>query len=359
MSKAAELASLASASETALSNRNIIINGAMQVAQRATSATGITGAGYHALDRWNADLQSAGTHTLSQSTDGPSGFKNSLKNLVTSADASLAAGDRHAFQYYIEAQDLQQLDYGASTAKTITLSFYVKSNVTGTYSAELMQPDNSNKHYAFTYSISSADTWTKITKTIVGDTGGVINNDTGSGLLVKWYLDAGSNFTSGTYTANVWQTRTLANVVKSDSVNFCNSVNNEWYITGVQLELGPVATPFEHRSVGQEMALCQRYYYKKERLSYPGATIGHATAGPNLVAGVDFPVTMRATPTVVIYDREGTSNSIINVGNNTVLGYTPSQVWWTEYGIASFTGTDALTANSIQYGYNFTADIEL
>jgi hypothetical protein len=105
--------------------------------------------------------------------------------------------------------------------------------------------------------------------------------------------------------------------------------------------------------------LCQRYYYKKERLSYPGATIGHATAGPNLVAGVDFPVTMRATPTVVIYDREGTSNSIINVGNNTVLGYTPGQVWWTKYGIASFTGTDALTANSIQYGYNFTADIEL
>jgi hypothetical protein len=289
--------------------RNMVINGAMQVAQRGTSKS-ISVSGTHTLDRWNLDLQSAGTHTMSQSTDAPSGFTKSLKLEVTTADASLAAGDRLAIQYFNEAQNLQHLEYGAATAKAVTISFWVKSNVTGTYSAELIQQDNNNRHHPFTYSISSADTWEQKTVTIPGDASGVINDDTGSGLLIKWYLDAGSNFTSGTYTPNVWQTRTLANVVKSDSVNFCGTVGNEWYMTGVQFEVGENVSDFEHRSYAEELQLCRRYFTR-----YTGNTVfavGQAISTSQASASVPLQQSMRVSPTLShqgIKMRNSTGNS--------------------------------------------------
>ncbi len=355
MSKAAELASLASASETALSNRNIVINGAMQISQRGTDVAWASN-GYLALDRFSTSNNStAGRFSMKQTADGPSGFANCLELDVTTADTSIDAAEHMVLQYKFEGQDLQQLKKGTSDAESFTISFYVKGNGNATYMCEVIDRDNTRLiHQQFAVTSS----WNRIELTFVGDTTGALDNDNAHSLDIQFWLHAGSTFTSGTYIANTWAGQVNANRAVGIS-SIYSSTDNYIRITGLQMEVGTVATPFEHRSFGEELALCQRYYYKKERLSYPGATIGHATAGTNLVAGVDFPVTMRATPTVVIYDREGTSNSIINVGNNTVLGYTPSQVWWTEYGIASFTGTSALTANSVQYGYNFTADIEL
>ena len=303
-----------------LSNRNLIINGAMRVAQRTTSKTGVTASGYHSVDRFKAEISSMGTYTISQSTDAPSGFSNSLKYEVTTADASPAASDQSALEYRLEGQDLQHLNYGSSSAKSLTLSFWVKSDVTGTYSNELMQPDNSSKHYSFSYTINTADTWEHKTVTIAGDASGVIANDFGEGLLIKWYLGAGSNFTSGTYSTGSWKARTVANAVSSSSPNFADTVGNEWYITGVQLEVGSVATTFEHRSFGEELAKCKRYFQKS--YSYGTAVGANTTDGRYyFLLGVDSGARnkggsvylgqeMRVAPTTNFYNDAGTQGVI-------------------------------------------------
>ena len=280
----------------ALSNRNLVINGAMQVAQRSTSATGVTADGYYSVDRFKMEMNTIGTYTISQSTDAPDGFSNSLKYEVTTADASPAASDQVALEYRPEGQDLQHLNYGSSSAKSLTLSFWVKSDVTGTYSNELMQPDNSFKHYSFSYTINTADTWEHKTVTITGDASGVIDNNNEEGLLIKWWLGAGSNFTSGTYSTGSWAARTVANAVSSSSPNFASTVGNEWYITGVQLEVGSVATPFEHRSFSDELIRCQRYCYRVQGISADRKVIGMGLARDNddIRCVVHLPTTMRA-----------------------------------------------------------------
>ena len=261
----------------ALSNRNLVVNGGMTVSQRSTSATNITTAGFHSVDRMEVNIDSMGTYTLSQSTDAPSGFANSFKFEVTTAQASPTANAQCALQYTFEAQDLQHLDYGTSSAKTATFSFWVKSSTTGTYSAEFYQEANSLKHYTFSYTVSAADTWEFKTVTIAGDTAGVINNDNGAGLTLKMYQATGSNFTSGTFSPGSWASRTKANVVSSSSPNLASTVGNTWQITGMQFEVGEKATPFEHRSYGDEIARCQRYYEKNPTTQslfrvYPGGS---------------------------------------------------------------------------------------
>jgi len=311
----------------ALSHRNLVMNGAMQVAQRTTSATGVTTTGYKSVDRFKANISAMGTYTISQSTDAPDGFSNSLKYEVTTADASPAASDQVAAEYRVEAQDLQHLNYGSSSAKSLTLSFWVKSDVTGTYSNEFMQADNSSKHYSFSYTINTADTWEHKTVTVEGDTSGVINNDFGEGLLIKWWLGAGSNFTSGTYSTGSWAARTAANAVSSSSPNFASTVGNEWYITGVQLEVCSVATPFEHRSFGEELARCYRYFQKS--YSYGTAVganttdgryyflIGTTSDAANKGGSVYLGTNMRVAPTTNFYNDAGTQG-VIQIPASTV-----------------------------------------
>jgi len=238
--------------------RNLIINGAMQVAQRGTSTSGASGSGYFSTDRWQIANSSLGTWTVSQSTTAPDGFSNSFKMDCTTADASPAAGDFLIFRQHVEAQNLQHLKFGTSSAQSLTLSFWVRSSKTGTYIAELLQPDASNRHIGNAYTINSADTWEYKTITFAGDTSGVINNDNGTGFQVNWWLGAGSNFTSGTLQTS-WGAITAANRAVGN-VNLADTISNDWYITGVQLEVGDTATPFEHRSYGDEFARCQRYY---------------------------------------------------------------------------------------------------
>jgi hypothetical protein len=275
--------------------RNIIINGDMSIAQRATSASSLTGTGYNTCDRWYSQISSTGTWTQSQSTDVPTGqgFATSYKWDCTTADASLAAGDSILFQQRVEAQNLQYLKKGTANAESTTLSFWVKSNKTGIYIANLY--DENNRDISQSYTISSADTWEKKTLTFAGDTSGAFGNDNAVGLYVNFYLSAGSNLTSGTL-GTTWSSYTAANTAVGQ-VNLADSTDNEWYITGVQLEAGTSASDFEFLPYDINKRRCQRYYQQVVQNSYlAGARANNTSA----IWGIKlFTVTpLRAAPTI-------------------------------------------------------------
>jgi len=294
MSKAAELAALIG-SQTALSNRNLIINGAMQVAQRGTSETGVGGSsGYFTCDRWRVDTgNTAGRVTMSQaSITDLAGFANALKLDVTTADTSIASGEVFRVGQRIEGQNLHQLAKGTASAKSLTLSFYVKGNAAATYVAQIKDVDNTRVN---TQNFSVTTSWTRVELTYAADTTGILDNNNANSLEVMFWLHAGSDFTSGTFASNTWATETNANNYAGSNTSIFDSTNRELFITGVQLELGEQATPFEHRSYGDELARCQRYYGKY----YLHKGNEYMTHGGNisLSSNFSFPTTMRATPT--------------------------------------------------------------
>jgi len=302
MSKAAELAALIG-SQTALSNRNLVINGAMQVAQRGTSTTGL-GANaniYSTVDRWRfLTNDTAGRYTLSQSTDAPDGFGFSTKIEVTTADTSIAAGEYFFFRQLLEGQDLQQLNKGTSAAKQVTVSFYVKGNANATYLVELEDADNSRLN-SQTFDVTTS--WTRVVKTFTADTTGELDNDNANSFNLGFWLHAGSTYTSGTHTSNTWAANTAANRVPSSNTSIFDSTSRTFFITGVQLEVGEQATPFEHRSFSDELARCQRYFlnYADVRNNY-GMTgdlgTGSMYNASTLMCCIRFPVEMRAAPTM-------------------------------------------------------------
>ena len=195
MSRARTFADLATASEAgSLTSPNIIINGDMSVAQRGTSSTGQSSSGVKTIDQWTYIHSGGGTVDISQSTTVPTGFKNSYKIECNAADGSLGATEISGLRCYIEAQHCQKLLYGTSSAKTITLSFHVRSKQTGTYAVNVFS-DDSTRQFTKTYTISSADTFEKKTITFAGDTSGAINDDNGKGIEFTWWLRAGSTYT--------------------------------------------------------------------------------------------------------------------------------------------------------------------
>ena len=238
--------------------RNIVINGDMSIAQRSTSASSITSSGYHSCDRWQLSVGTMGTWTQSQSTDVPTGqgFAKSTKLNCTTADASPASGDVLVFAQYIEGQNLQYLKKGTSSAESVTCSFWVKSNKTGTYILELK--DDNNRTINKSYTVSSADTWEKKTITYEGDTTGTIDNDNTTGLELNFWLGAGSDLTSGTLQTS-WGSKVNANRAVGN-VNLADSTSNEWYITGVQLEAGTTASDFEFLPHDINKYRCLRYF---------------------------------------------------------------------------------------------------
>ena len=243
-----------------LTNRNMIINGGCKVSQRGTSFTGLT-AGQYTVDRMLFGMNSgnSGTWTFEQSTDAPDGFKYSVKCTNTVAfPASPIAGAYMYFPHMIEGQDLQHLKFGTSEAETTTISFWVKSNVTGNYSFGILQNDNSLKQVAFTYTINAASTWEYKTITIPGDTAGVIDSNNEKGLQFEWWLNSGTTYTGGS-AQSTWTTfdNTRRNF---NNPGVGNNTSDFWQITGIQFEVGSRATPFEHRTYGDELARCQRYY---------------------------------------------------------------------------------------------------
>jgi len=300
MSKARQLANLGNVyDDGALSNRNLIINGAMQVAQRGTSETGKTSAGYYSVDRFKLDVGSAGTWTISQSTTAPDGFGYSYKLDCTTAEASLSTGDYCLVQQHLEGQDLQRLQFGTSSAKNVTLSFWVRSNKTGTYPVYFFNTDNQRSN-GFTYTIDTADTWEYKTHIFDGDTAQGFDNDEYSSVRLEWWVAAGTSYTSGA-TPTGWQAHDNTDRAAGLDVNLADSTSNEWYLTGVQLEVGDTATPFEHRSYGDELARCQRYFY---RLAKGDAStrqyVGHGDmySSNQVNMNINAPVTFRATPSL-------------------------------------------------------------
>ena len=317
MTRARELANLAGVSETALSNRNLVTNGACQVAQRSSSVTGITSNGYYTVDRFTHYLGGGGTWTSAQDSNAPSGFANSLKLTCTTANASPSAGTYSEISYLIEAQDLQRLGFGTSTAKTCTLSFWVKSNKTGNFSIYFLQRDNSNKLFSTHYTINTADTWEYKTLTVPADTSGVINDDNGVGMDFTFGLSYGTNFTSGSEQTS-WGTNVNANRGAGLNVNLADATSNYWQITGVQLEVGEQATPFEHRSYSDELTRCQRYtyVYNSERSGGYDQAISSMSKWSNGYAygAYNFPCTMRTAPSGTAYN---TSQFTIYIAGST------------------------------------------
>lgn len=292
----AESGTVVTTASPSLGRRNLIINGAMQVAQRGTSSTA---GGYATVDRFRTDgvaLDDLNT-TKEQSSDAPSGFSNSLKLTVNTPESSIAADERYEIRYLPEGQDLQHLAYGTADAKTVTVSFWVKSSVTGTYSWQMYQQDHPDRRtYSTSYTINSANTWEYKTMTIPGDTSGQINNDTGNGFIIAWQLSAGSTYTGGT--AEVWSPYVSDTTVwaADHAVDWAGTSGATFYITGVQLEVGSVATPFEHRSYGEELALCQRYYQSIDYY-YDSGSSGTSTNVFYYTPFI-FPVPMRANPSM-------------------------------------------------------------
>ena len=306
MSKAAELAALIG-SQTALSNRNMIINGAMQVAQRATSATAVSGAGvYNTIDRLKLWNSSDGAFTSEQSTVVPSGqgFNNSVKFQVTTADSSIGANQYATFGQIIEAQDCQRLNFGTSAAKTSTVSFWVRSNKTGIYCLAYDKEDSPSTSFVKEFTISSADTWEKKEIVVTPDSqikgsDGAIANDNGRGIRVFIGLAWGTDYHRADGT---WGTGT-GRFATSNQVNWLDSTSNNFYLTGLQVEVGEQATPFEHRSFGDELARCQRYFFKLTDISGDGGgTFGQRYNNDSAKRTIEilYPTTMRTSPTLTV-----------------------------------------------------------
>ena len=353
MSKAAELANLigninAGGGEV---NRNLIINGAMNVSQRGTSFADPSNDTY-TLDRFIARKSNDGAVTITQDSSAPSGFANSLKVDVTTADTSIGANQFSMIQHKIEAQNLQGLAFGTSDAKNFTLSFYVKSNKTGTYAVNISQADNSSKQATLTYTINSANTWERKSLTFTGDTSGVINDDNGSGFGILWWLAAGSTFTSGS-TSATFQAYANADHAAGQAVNLLDSTSNEWFITGIQLEVGQNPTSFEHEPFEKTLRKCQRYY-QDVYYNYEGAFGTSGTGRPHHAL---LQVPMRASQTF--------TNNEISKGND-VSGLDHFDVYNTEAesgSIPRFANVQVgLAFSGSSYGYYYTkisADAEL
>jgi len=358
MSKAAELAALIG-SQSALSNRRININGNFFIWQRGTSAITVSGDDDFTCDRFKGWANGGGTFTVEQSTDVPNNeFEFSAKLTNTATDGSVAAGDDYRWATDIEGYDVARLAYGTSDAKTATLSFWVKSSLTGTYCGAFYST-TASRHYIYEYTISSANTWEKKTITVEGDTTGSWNRTNGNGLRIYWGFGSGSDVQG---TADVW-----AAGEKWETTNqaaWIGSASATFFIAGVQLEVGETATPFEHRSYGDELTRCQRYFEKKGQPSTSttwafnemSVVIAHTT---EYVQGDKFNVEKRGDPTITIYSRNGTSGKIsaFATGSDVTGTFATNARGATGFHAVQASSTSLTKGDGYEYGY--TADAEL
>ena len=300
MSKAAELAALIG-SQSSLTNRNMIINGDMAVAQRATSATGLgASTGYHTVDRFVTEFTTSGRMTQSQAaiTD-LAGFKYALKCDCTTADTSVDAAEYTLINQRMEGYTVNRLASGTSSAKSSTVSFYVKGNASATYVVELIKAGD--RHINKTFSVTTS--WSRVSITFDGDTTTQLAQDNTQELSVNIWIHAGSNFTSGSLQTS-WGAYTAANRAVGIS-SFFDSTDRELFITGMQYELGEVATPFEHETFGDNLQRCQRYFYKYiSNHDYGPLGANGMQINTNSTAGVMYqgqhPITMRTGPSMAV-----------------------------------------------------------
>lgn len=326
-------------------NKNLLYNGACQIAQRSTSVASITTDGYYTADRWKTlFVNGVGTWTQTIENDAPtgSGFQKSLKMLCTTAK-SVVTTDLLGVTQQLEGQDLQRIAKGTASAQQLTLSFWVKSNVTGTYIAYLYDDTNA-RHVAASYTISASATWERKTVTFPADTTGAFANTNASALYVFFHLAAGASLQSGTL-ATSWASYTAANRAVGQ-VNVAAATNNYWQVTGMQLEIGAVATSFEFKSYGQELRECQRYYYRMT----PGSTyyryaIGSSENASSFNVVVPHPVTMRVGPTSIQTTGTASDYIIYEAGNFRTCTAAPTIAAATSFSTClNSTATSLLTA---------------
>ena len=294
-------------SEGQLSHRNLIINGAMQVSQRATTYTGADP--YTTVDRYrlnhtglNEDCTTAQADVASGTTPYTLGFRKAFKITNGNHTAGAGAGDRIAIQYRLEAQDVANSGWNyVSSSSNITLQFWVKSSVAQNFYGRLYTSDGTSQNYPFETGSLSADTWTKITKTIPGNSNLTFNNDNGRGLDVEFTLFRGTNET-GSVTLNQWAAFNSGTYTPDNTSTWYTTNDATFEITGFQLEVGSVATPFEHRKYSEQLLLCQRYYRViKDGSEDNGGYVGYTSYNydvNSVVTQVNFIPEMRATPTI-------------------------------------------------------------
>ena len=342
--------------------RNRIINGAMVIDQRNAGAavTVNTNGAYFPVDRFYGQGQNTdGVYTLQQVTDGPSGFVKSLKATVTTADTSLGVTQYYNLNQTIEGFNCGDLGWGTASAQTVTLSFWVKSSVTGTFSGAFNNSAN-NRSYPFTYVINSTNTWEYKTVVVPGDTTGTWLTDNGAGIKIFWSFGTGSTYsgTSGSWSGALY-------IAATGGVNLMATNAATWQITGVQLEVGSVATPFERRLYGQELELCQRYYQKSYSMSVVPGTVSQAGAymNPYAVAGntlrgtVMAKVNMRTAPTVTTYNPETGTSGYWCFESSGATNQAPSGVTFiSEYSWLMYSTASPAAGN---YYIQYTASAEL
>jgi len=307
-------------------NDNLLYNGAMQINQRGSSTSSITSNGYYTIDRWEVRtpaINIIGTWTQTVENDAPtgSGFRKSVKMLCSSADAAPNPSNATWFMQKLEGQDLQRIAKGTSSAQSLNLSFWVKSNATGTYIAELYDNDNS-RAVSKSYTINSSNTWEFKTLSFPADTTGVLDNDNAYSLSVIMWLAAGSSYTSGTL-QTTWASVNSGNRAVGQT-NLAASLNNFWQMTGIKLELGTSATSFYFKSYQQDLRECQRYYWRPAfRGAYSNYGIARAQSTTVANALINLPTPMRAIPTLAEFSTVGlqlpgtstTAATAVNISN--------------------------------------------
>ena len=359
---------------TNLGRRNVIINGAMEISQRGTSAAGRGTASNFLVDRFKANHNgnSAGRYTVSRVSDVHDGFSRALKYECTTADTSIAAAERFFIEQPIEGQFLQQFRKGSSDAKDFVLSFYAKANGNFTYVVGFYDADN-NRTVSRTFAVTSS--WQRFEINFGADTSGAFDSDAGLSLQLRWYLHAGSNYTSASLQTS-WNAVNNAATAGGMTSSFFSSTNNTFFLTGVQLEVGDkgdgtsVATPFEYRNLTDELPACERYYQKSYNYgNYAGA---NSSAGGvmerntnvsnisnRMDAGTRFVTRMRGTPTVTIYSLTGTVNSVSDLSTQT--GHQSNQTVTSvqHRGTSGFGGLVISGGNDEGLGYQYTAEAEI
>ena len=339
----------------------LIINGNMAVAQRGTSFSHAdSNNDAYPVDRFSFVLGSIGAYTSTQETLSSgaaydAGFRKAARIDCTTAQSSPAAGDYFWFQYKMEAQDCLLFKKGTSSAEKMTVAFWVKSNKTGTSQLTVKDGDN-DRICAGTYAISSADTWEHKVINIAADTTGAFNNDNGAGFIFEWWLGAGSTYSSGA-APTAWEARADGDRgVSNLSIN--DNTANDWAITGIQVEVGEYTSstipPFQHESYGDNLARCQRYYYKIGG-AYKGLCIAWTPSSTEVATELNFPVTMRSTPSVTVdasnFEFRRSNNSVYTLTDDTpaMTFVTPEggSMWFTEGSVGNSSGTNVGVVRSI------------
>lgn len=330
--------------------KNRIINGAMVIDQRnAGASVTIASTGTFVVDRWEAVESSDGVATGEQVQDVPTGFTDSIKWTTTTADASLSASQYCRIGQVIEGYNIADLGWGSASASAITLSFWVRSSLTGTFAGGVRNSAG-DRSYVFTYTINSANAWEQKTVTIAGDTSGTWLTTNGRGIWLIFDLGSGSDFQK---TANAWGSGNCWST--SGSVSVIGTLNATWFITGVQLEKGSTATSFDYRPYSTELQLAQRYYYRvisQVGFGRFGSSFNSSTTAG--IAIVPFPVSMRTNPSAIEQSGTAADYAVVHGITSTVCSAVPvfNSGTNSNNGAVTFTVASGLTAGQ---GSQFTS----